>query len=194
MGISAVNVLYLGIVVFLGAHLFTLLARPARARAVAALGEGPWKLVFTVISFVGLGLMIWGLVASRSGSEPVAMLYQPPAWGRHVAMLLVLLAFLSLAISLHKGRLKLALKHPMSIAFALWAIGHLFANGSRPEVLFFGTFLLLAALDIVVSSVRGEVAQFVPKPRHDFIAIGAGIVMYLAFLYLHPILIGVPVV
>ena len=187
------NVLYLGIVIFLGVHLFTLLAKPARARLAGALGEGPWKLVFTVLSIAGLGLMVWGLVAARSAG--VEMLYEAPAWGRHVAMLLVLLAFLSLAISLHKGRLRLALRHPMSIAFALWAIGHLFANGSKAEVLFFGTFLLLAVLDIVVSTARGHVATFVPKPRHDMISIGAGVVMYLVFLYLlHPLLIGVAVV
>lgn len=192
---SAVNILYLGIVVFLGVHLFTLLAKPARAQLAAALGEGPWKLVVTGLSLAGVGLMVWGLVAVRSGSEPIETLYEPPAWGRHVAMLLVLLAFLSLAIALHKGRLRLALKHPMSIAFALWAVGHLFANGSKAEVLFFGTFLLLAVLDIVVSTARGRVARFVPKPRHDMISIGAGVVMYLVFLYLlHPLLIGVAVV
>jgi uncharacterized membrane protein len=189
------NILYLGIAVFLGAHLFTLLAKPARAGLVASLGEGPWKLAFTAVSLIGLGLMIWGLAAVRSGSEPVVMLYEPPTWGRHAAMLLVLLAFLSLAISLHKGRLKLALKHPMSIAFGLWAIGHLLANGSQAEVLFFGAFLLLAVLDIVVSTARGHVASFIPKPRHDVISIGAGVLMYLVFLYLlHPLLIGVAVV
>jgi uncharacterized membrane protein len=188
------NTLLLGIVIFLGAHLFTLLAKPARARLASRLGEGPYKGAFALVSLVGLALMIWGLVITRSGAEPVAQLYEPPTWGRHAAMLLVLLGFLSLAISFHKGRLKLWLKHPMSIGFGLWAIGHLLANGALSEVLFFGTFLALAALDIGLSTARGKEPHFMPKPRHDFTSIAAGVLLFLIFLWLHPYLIGVAVV
>jgi len=188
------GVLYLGIVLFLGAHLFTMLAKPARDRLAARLGEGPYKIAFAVVSLAGLGLMIWGLVIARSGIEDVSVVYDPPPWGRHVAMLLVLLGFLSLAVSFHKGRLKLWLKNPMSIGFALWATGHLFANGTLAEVLFFGAFLLLALADIVVSTLRGKQPVFTPKPRHDFISVAAGLVLFFVFLFLHPYLIGVAVV
>ncbi len=188
------STLYLGIVLFLGAHLFTMLAKPARARVVARVGEGGYKIGFALVSLLGLGLMIAGLVQARSGEEPVPILYDPPSWGRHVAMLLVLLGFLSLAISFHKGKLKLWLKNPMSIGFALWATGHLFANGTLAEVSFFGTFLVLALTDIALSTARGKAPAFAPKPRHDPISIGAGIGLYLAFLYLHPLLFGVAIV
>lgn len=188
------GVLYLGIALFLGAHLFTLLARPARDSLVASLGEGPYKIGFTVVSLAGLGFMVWGLVIARSGEVDVPVVYDPPSWGRHAAMLLVLLGFLSLAISFHKGRLKLWLRHPQSIGFALWATGHLFANGTLAEVLFFGSFLLVALLDIVVSTARGKLPAFTPKPRHDLISVAAGLVLFFAFLFLHPYLIGVAVV
>lgn len=187
------GMLYLGVVLFLGAHLFTILARPQRDALFSRLGEGPYKIAFTIVTLVGLGLMIWGFTVAR-GAADVPMVYYPPSWGRHVAMLLVLLGFLSLAISLHKGRLKLLLRNPMSIGFALWASGHLFANGSLPEVVLFGTFLVLALVDIAVSTARGKVPAVTPKPRHDLISIAAGLVLYFVFLYLHPILFGVAVV
>jgi uncharacterized membrane protein len=184
--------LVLGIILFLGIHL--LRWTPARAPLVARLGEGPWKGLFSLIALAGLGLMIWGLIMTRSGPDAARIIFNPPEWGRHATMALVLLGFISLAISFHKGRLKQILKHPMSIGFALWAAGHLISNGNLSEILFFGTFLALALLDIVISTARGKVPVFVPKPNHDLISIVAGLVLFFAFLWLHPMLFGVAIV
>ena len=83
------------------------------------------------------------------------MVYDPPSGGRHVAMLLVLLAVISLMASFHRGRLK-RLRQPMSIGIALWAAGHLFANGGLPEVLLFGSFLVFSLVDIIRSTAIGK--------------------------------------
>ena len=109
-------------------------------------------------------------------------------------MLLVLLAVIALMAAFHRGRLKLWLQRPMSIGIALWATGHLLANGSLPEVLLFGSFLVFSLLDIVHSTAIGKVPAYVPKPFHDVIAVVGGLVIYGLLLYLHPIIIGVPVV
>jgi uncharacterized membrane protein len=187
-------ILLAGVILFFGIHLFSY-ARDARARLIGRMGEVPYKGVYSLLSAIGLGLMIWGYVATRAGPAAADVLYWAPSWGRHVTMLLVLLGMISIAIYLHKGRLKLWLRNPMSIGVALWAGGHLFSNGEMANVILFGSFLLYALLDILVNMTRGHVPSFVPKPRHDLISIAAGIALYAFFLFIfHPYVLNVPVV
>jgi uncharacterized membrane protein len=184
------SLLVAGMVVFFGIHLLPMLGlRPALERVI---GEGPYKGMFALLALVGLIMIIWGFRTARAEPEP--MVFDPPNWGRHVAMLLVLLAVISLMASFHRGRLKLWLGQPMSIGIALWAAGHLFANGSLPEVLLFGSFLVFSLLDILRSTAIGKVPSYVPKPFHDVIAVLGGLLVYGVLLYLHPYIIGVPVV
>jgi hypothetical protein len=191
---SFMAILLTGVILFFGVHLFSY-ARAARARLIATLGEGPYKGVYSLVSAIGLGLMIWGYVLTRAGPNAADVLYWPPTWGRHVTMLLVFLGALSIAVYLHKGRLKLWLRNPMSIGVALWAGGHLFSNGEVASVILFGSFLLYALLDIVVNTIRSHVPSFTPKPRHDPISILAGLALYAFFLFVfHPYVLNVPVV
>jgi uncharacterized membrane protein len=187
-------ILLAGVILFFGIHLFSY-AREARGRLIASWGEAAYKGVYSLLSAVGLGLMIWGYVATRAGPAAADVLYWPPAWGRHATMLLVLLGMICIAVYLHRGRLKLWLRNPMSIGVALWAGGHLFSNGEMANVILFGSFLLYALLDILVNMTRGHVPSFVPKPRHDPISIVAGLALYAVFLFIfHPYVLNVPVV
>jgi uncharacterized membrane protein len=187
---AGMSLLIIGILMFFGIHLVPVFGfKPALEER---LGDRPYKGVFSLVSLIGFVLMIWGFATARQVPEPV--LYDPPSWGRHVAMLLVLLAVISLMAAFHRGRLKLWLRQPMSIGIALWALGHLLANGSLPEVLLFGGFLLFGLIDIIRSEAIGKVPNYVPKPVHDVIAVAGGLVIYGVLLYLHPYIIGVPVV
>ncbi|HUF44908.1 MAG TPA: NnrU family protein [Aestuariivirgaceae bacterium] len=182
-----------GMIILFGAHLA--LYTPLRPALEARFGERPFKGAFTLVSLVGLAVMIWGYAMTRSGPEAANILYWPAAWTRHAAMLIVLLAFISLAAAFHKGRLKLWLKQPMSIGIALWAGAHLLTNGKVASVLLFGGFLGLALLDIAVSTARGDVPNYVPKPRHDLITVAAGLILYGLFLLaFHPFVLNVPII
>jgi uncharacterized membrane protein len=109
-------------------------------------------------------------------------------------MLMVLLAFISLGAAHGKGHIKLWIRHPMSIGIALWSAGHLLANGKRADVYLFGVFLALALLDIVVSTARGKFPSHEPRLRSDVIAVIAGMVLYVFFLYVfHPYALNLPV-
>ena len=186
------TLLILGLIIFFGFHLIPL--TPIKASLVNSLGQQTYKGVFAVGAVIGLALIIWGFAATRGTLEESDMVYYPPAWGRHVTMTLVLLGFICLAIYLHKGRLKVWLRHPMSLAIIFWSIGHLLSNGDLPGVILFGAFLVYAVLSIIVETVRGTRPSFTPKPKHDIIAPLAGIIMYVAMLFLHPYVIGVPVI
>ncbi|MBL8905921.1 MAG: NnrU family protein [Rhizobiales bacterium] len=186
--------LIIGIVIMLGMHFFGMFAPAARGRIVAQIGDGPWKGIHSIVSLIGLGLMIYGWWLARGAPEG-GFVYAPPDWGRHLSMLLVLIGFILIGASHGEGNIKLWVKQPMSIGIALWAIGHLVANGERADIWLFGSILLLAIVDVVVSTARGKVPHCQPRLRSDILAVVVGIVLYLVFLFgFHPYILGVPVV
>jgi uncharacterized membrane protein len=152
-------------------------------------------MIYSILALAGLILMIWGFAGSRSGPASADQLYYLGDWPRHAAMLLVLLAFIALGASHGKGYLKLWLKQPMSIGIALWSGAHLLANGKRAAVYLFGTFFVIAILDIVLSTIRGKVPAHEPRIRSDMIAVIAGVALYAVFLFgFHPYVLNLPVV
>jgi uncharacterized membrane protein len=188
-------VLALGLVVFLGGHLVP--AAPGlHDRLVARLGRGPYRLAYSVVSIVGLVLVIWGFGLARAEGPPV--LYDPPTWLRHVTLLLMLPVFVLAAAAYLPGRISAAVRHPLVTAVKLWAFAHLLANGDAASVLLFASFLAWGVVDRISLKRReaaGRVAVAEGSARNDFIAVGVGLLVYAAFVAkLHAWLIGVPVV
>ncbi|HHZ08664.1 MAG TPA: NnrU family protein [Rhizobiales bacterium] len=182
--------LVVGLVIFLGVHSVRIVAPAWREARIAAGGEGAFKGIYSILSAAGLVLIVWGY--GKAWENPV-ILYDPPVWTRHLAALLMLFSFISLAVyALPAGRLKPLLKHPMLLAVKIWALAHLIANGDLASVVLFGAFLLWAAADRVAAKRRGAGA---PKPgpaTMDLAAIALGAVLYLLFVWrLHVWLIGV---
>ena len=182
--------LVLGLVIFLGVHSVRIFAPAWRDARIAGGGEGAFKGVYSILSAVGLVLIVWGY--GKAWEVPV-VLYDPPVWTRHLAALLMLFSFIALAVyMLPAGRLKPILKHPMLLAVKIWALAHLIANGDLASVVLFGAFLLWAAADRVAAKRRGAA---VPRPgpaTMDIAAVVVGVVLYLLFVWrLHVWLIGV---
>lgn len=182
------TLLIIGLLIFFGIH-FVPAAAGLKQSLTDRLGENGYKGVFSLLSAVGLGLIIWGY----SRADFVAV-YDAPAWGRHAAMLLVLLAMICLASFNLNTRIKRMLRHPMLVGIILWGVGHLLANGDLASVLLFGAFVAYAVTDILLANAQGRVKESEVKPYHDLIAVAAGVVVYGVFVVLHPYVIGVPVV
>lgn len=179
--------LILGLALFLGPHLFTR-AKSLRASAIARIGEGPYKLAYSLVSALGLVVIVLGWRAA-----PFVEIWSPPAWTRHLAALLVWPAFILFAASHMPSRIRSAAKHPMLAGVKLWATAHLLANGDLASVILFGS-LLAWAVFARIALKRQEGAPVSPPPsgwRNDAIAVGAGTALFLFFgLWLHPLLIG----
>lgn len=175
------TVLVLGLVLFFGIHSLSIVNEPFRDRMVARLGEWPFKGLYSLIALAGLIGIIWGYGLARQ--EPV-LLYTPPVWLRHVAMVLLLPVFPLLLATYLPGRIKLKLKHPMLVAVKLWALAHLLANGMLHDVLLFGGFLAWAVVDRI--SLKRRQPRSVPTlPAtgfNDVIAVVIGLAIYGAFI------------
>ena len=106
-----------------------LLQHGARQRAalIARVGEGAYKGLYSLMSMAGIVLIAVGYGQYRAaGYIPV---WDPPVWTRHLALLLVWLAFICFAAAYLPGRIKARLKHPMLAGVKIWALAHLLANG-----------------------------------------------------------------
>src|SRR3954447_13145521 len=101
------TLLLIGTVIFVGVHLLAMLLPGARDRLQERMGEGPYKGLFSLVSLIGLGLMVYGFSTTWGTLAPEDYLYTPAPWTRHAAMGLVLLAFIFLGASHGKGYLKL---------------------------------------------------------------------------------------
>lgn len=184
-----------GLVVFLGVHSVRIVADPWRARTVARVGDGPWKIAYSLVALAGLVLIVWGYGQARMA--PV-VIWTPPVWTRHVAALLVLPAFILIAAGNMRGtRMKARLGHPMVLGTKLWAFAHLLANGMLADVVLFGSFLAWAIVDYASARRRDRTAGVVYPPgslSRDAIALVAGLVAWVVFgFWLHGPLIGVRV-
>lgn len=187
--------LYLGIILFGGSHLFSIFCPVWRDALKAKLGEKPFKGLYALVSLAGLVFLIMGYMASRGGPLAADWIYVPAAWSKHVSMLFVLLAFILIGASHGKGYLKKWLHNPMSIGIALWATGHLLSNGKRTAVYLFGMFLVVALADIIMSELRGKRPSHEPRLRSDIIAVIAGMVLYVIFLFgFHPYVLNLPII
>ena len=187
-------ILILGLVVLIGSHAFVM-RRQARTALIARIGETAYKIAFSLVALVGLVLVAWGFARYRAG-EWIDLWY-PPAWTMHVTIALMWPAMILVTASYFRGRIFIALKHPMLAGVKLWAAGHLISNGDLGSVLLFGSLLAWAVVDrISLKSRRDAGAPAIPVGgwKNDALAIVIGSILYVAIGYaFHPIVIGVPV-
>lgn len=187
------TVLILGLVLFLGAHSVRVFAEPWRQRTIASAGEGAWKGVYSVVSLVGLGLVVWGFGLARA--DPT-LLWVPPIWTRHLAALLVLVALVLLvAAYVPRNGIKARLHHPMVLGVKVWALAHLVSNQFLHEVVLFGAFLLWAVLSFRAARGRDRAAGTVYPPGSlamTLVTVVVGVAVWAAFAFwAHRALFGV---
>ena len=186
------SLLIIGLIIFLGSHSCRIFAEPWRNHMIDRLGEVKWKGLYTIISIIGLILVVIGYGQARQ--TPV-VLWQPATYLTHIAILLNLVAFIFLAgSSPSNNAIRLKLKHPMILGVKVWALAHLLANGTLVDLILFGSFLLWAVLDFRSARKRPILMpeKAVVSTKATVIVIVSGIVIWAAFIFgLHQYLIGV---
>jgi uncharacterized membrane protein len=176
------TLLIIGLILFLGTHALPFIAPAWRASLQARLGAIPYQGFASVAILAGFVLILWGYGLARTA--PTA-LYAPPVWTRHLALLVMLPVFPLLFATYLPGRIQSWAGHPMLLAVTLWALAHLIANGWLVDLVLFGSFFIWSVAARI--SYRWRPATPVqgapPGKANDWIALGAGLVLYAAFLF-----------
>ena len=177
---------YLGLGCFFGAHSLGLLP-PVRRALTEKLTERGYMGAYTLISVLGMGLMVagyssqtlvhWGVVvpAVRDLSPWIMFLAfwlvvagNLPCWTRHFT------------------------RHPMTLGIALWALNHLLLNPDLHSWWLFGSFLVFVVVSALTTGYRGKsVSVFIPKLKFDLLAMAMSGGLTLTVYYFHGDLFGV---
>jgi uncharacterized membrane protein len=187
------TILIIGLLIFLGIHSSRIFAETARQKFIAQRGENAWKGIYTVVSFIGLGLIVWGYGLARQ--QPI-VLWNPPLATRHIAALLTLIAFILVASTYFKQSwMRVRFQHPMVLGVKVWALSHLLSNGTLADVLLFGGFFAWAILCFIASKKRDRLLKTqypTAQAKATILAIVAGVIGWLVMaMWLHRLLIGV---
>jgi uncharacterized membrane protein len=205
----------LAFAVFLASH--SLPTRPpVRRHLVAALGERPFQLAYSLAS---LALLAWLISAAQRA--PYVALWPPALWQWHVTLAVMPVAFVLIAVGLAvanplsvsvrrapadwapSGLLRLV-RHPLLWGLALWGAAHALPNGDLALVILFGGLAVfsLAGIPLVERRRRrelgparyAELAAATAGRRHlgtQAVAAAAGLGLFALLLALHPWLFGV---
>ncbi len=182
-----------GLILFLGVHSVRIVADGWRTHIRAQVGEGAYKGLYSLLSLLGFGLIIYGFALAR---ETPVMLWMPPVGMRHAASLLTLVAFILLAAAyVPRNGIKARVHHPMVLGVKAWALAHLLANGSVAHVVLFGAFLAWGVLDFI-SARRRDRAAGTQYPAGTVsatvVTVLVGVIAWAGFAFkLHGWLIGI---
>jgi uncharacterized membrane protein len=149
--------------VFLATHFIS--STPLRAAAVRAIGEWPWRGVYSVIAFAALYWMIVAYAAAPR--EPLwAGLRHLPAAVMPFVFILIACGYwrnltavgadkLLISPEPARGMIRIT-RHPLMWALILWSLAHIAARGDLKAMIFFGGFFVLAAVGTVAIDSRKE--------------------------------------
>lgn len=156
--------LTLATLAFLGTHFVS--STPLRAALARALGERGYLGVYSLAAFATLGWMIWAY--GRAPPQPlwqVPGLRPLPALVMPFALVLIATAYSTrnpTAIG-QAGALKNSepargiirvTRHPLMWGVILWGAAHVLVRGDLASLVFFGGFVVLAALGTVLIDAR----------------------------------------
>lgn len=180
------TLLIIGTIIFFGIHMLP--SAPFKPSLVASLGAKKYKMIFSIFSLLGLGLIIYGF--SLSNFVP---LWDPSTWGRSVAFATMPLTVIMMCAADIPNNIKRFVRHPMLIGLILWSGSHLAANGDLASTILFLSFGLFALLDLFLISVGGRYKAKKPVSfLWDIAVVVFGLILYGVLFHFHGSYIGIP--
>ena len=207
--------LALAAIAFVGTHF--LMSHPLRRPLVQRMGEGPFRGVYSLVSFITFGLTLW--IYYKLGR-------QQPLWtvgevGWIVATLLMWLGAILFAGSFLRNPalpgargprgttpsgVMTITRHPMMWGFALWAIVHVIMVATQKALILDGAILFLALVGSAMQDRKKQALMgddwhdwtaqtaFIPFARGirnpGLFAFVAGTALFLIATWLHPFPVG----
>jgi uncharacterized membrane protein len=173
-------------IAFLATHFVT--STPLRPALVRAIGEWPYRGIYSLVALVTLGWMIWAYTQT-----PRELIFT--GW-RNAPYVVMPLAFILIACGYWRnptmvgadkllksedparGMIRIT-RHPLMWGIMLWAAAHIAARGDTKSLVFFGSLLLLAGVGTQLMDARKKSnpdwPRFAAVTSHiPFVAIAQG--------------------
>ncbi|RVU86389.1 NnrU protein [Leucothrix sargassi] len=187
------KLLIIGVLLWSCVHLYPSVFPARRAAVSERLGQ-KYKGIYALCILFSIVLMVIGW--QHTIPEQV---YQNPSWGRHLNMLTMFFAILLLGAGSSKGisRIKQYVRHPMLTGVAVWAIGHLLANGDIRSLILFGGLLIWSIVSMITINRRDGVwvrPSEIAGVKREGILLVITIVVYLVLFSTHRFFAGMPLV
>ena len=184
------TLLIVGLALFLGIHSVRMVPG-LRPLFVSAIGAGGYKLLYTLLSVIGLALIIYGKIQAH----PTEILWYPPEWSRTLAFVAIPLGLVLIIAAQTPSHIRKFLRHPMLIGITLWGAVHLAANGDLASTILFASFLIFSVLDIALVEMSGRYQAKEPVAvKFDVMVVAVGLILYGLIFYFHGWIAGVPLV
>ncbi|HEY0957118.1 MAG TPA: NnrU family protein [Roseateles sp.] len=173
--------LALGLALFLGIHMTQAIAPRWRNAQVARLGDKGWKGLYTLVSLLGFGLILWGFSQARLNT---VVLWAPIRGMNHLAALLMLVALILMAAAhVPRNHIKARLKHPLTLSVKVWAFAHLLANNTLADLMLFGSFLVWSILVFRAARRRPAPVLAAPTAAGTVAAVAVGVALWALFAF-----------
>jgi uncharacterized membrane protein len=176
----------IGFIIFTAIHILTL-ATTERLKLINKYGEVRYKLVFSLISLIGLSLMLYARFDSGHFiKESNEFFYHFHKEILYIATILIVAAYIP------KNSIKKYLKHPMLIGIGIWSFTHILINQHLNHILLFTSFLLFSFIMLIGLIKREPTKKLKAEVKYDFLTIILGTISYYTIVITHKYLAGIP--
>ena len=166
---TGMGMLALASVAFVGTHF--LMSHPLRSPMVSALGERGFTSVYTLVSLVTFGWMVWAYPDAKA--EAPQLLWDAGRWGFVAATILMWLGSVLFVGSLRRNPafprpgkpiahiddphgVYSITRHPMMWGFALWSATHAIVNPTRAGLILCAAIAILALVGAALQDAKKE--------------------------------------
>jgi uncharacterized membrane protein len=186
----------LGLILFFSIHMLPFYPE-YRAQLIEKLdndtidAEGMYKIIFSVISLVGLIF-----VGIGKGSIEFIGLWDTPAFFRYIAVVLILMSFILMVAAYMPNNIRRYVPHPMLTGVIIWGVTHMLVNGDVISLILFGSFVAYSVMAIKQINRRDQdksseqdAHESIPVVK-DAIVVGIAMFGFLLVLWMHKFLFG----
>lgn len=168
---------YIGLAMFFVPHFYSAMRSRAEGKDIRLrIGETQYMGLYSLITLIGFGLMIWGYVKAPN----TEVIFEGSYTLHHLAWVPMMVAFI-LLISAYApvGHIKRTVQHPMMLAALIWASTHLAMGGDLKRILLFGGFALYSLVSLIFAFRRGtDLKSKTPNPIGDIMSIFIGLAAF----------------
>jgi uncharacterized membrane protein len=178
-----------GFILFFGLHCMPDIGN-SRQKLFDKFGEKAYMALYSLVSLAGLVLFIRGLSAI-----PAQQLWQPFDGSWQLSLVLMWFSLYCMTSMFLPSSVHRITRHPMLLGVLFWSLAHLVSNGQLKDLVLFGSFLILAAYKIPALNKRkpGDKAG-APGLGKELVAVGITAAVFIAVLYAHTWIAGVPLI